>query len=91
MGTPLESAIKAVGMSGVSCLVADTDGIAGTEANAGAFADGTTAARMRVAGIDPSRALASNDAYSPFDSVGDLSFAGPTGTNVNDFRAIRIE
>ena len=87
----LAFALAIDGLSGVSCYVADTDGIDGTEANAGAFADGTTAARMRVAGIDPSRALASNDAYSPFDSVGDLSFAGPTGTNVNDFRAIRIE
>jgi hydroxypyruvate reductase len=78
------------GDNAISALAADTDGIDGSEDNAGAIADGTTAARMRAAGIDPRAALADNDAYSAFDAIGDLVVTGPTGTNVNDFRAIVI-
>jgi hydroxypyruvate reductase len=78
------------GDNSISAIAADTDGIDGSEDNAGAIADGTTAARMRAAGIDPRAALANNDAYSAFDAIGDLVVTGPTGTNVNDFRAIVI-
>ncbi|MEL6233603.1 MAG: glycerate kinase [Pseudomonadota bacterium] len=73
-----------------AALAADTDGVDGTEANAGAFADGRSAARMRDAGVDPAAALARNDAWGAFDAVGDLFSTGPTGTNVNDFRAILL-
>ena len=62
----------------------------GCGASEGAFADGTSAARMRAAGIDPRAALANNDAYTAFDAIGDLLVTGPTGTNVNDFRAILV-
>jgi glycerate 2-kinase len=72
----------------VSALAADTDGIDGSEDNAGAFADGTSAARLRAAGLDPAALLADNDAWSAFHALGDLFTPGPTGTNVNDFRAI---
>ena len=78
------------GDTSISAIAADTDGIDGSEDNAGAIADGTTAARMRAAGIDPRAALANNDAYSAFQAIGDLVMTGPTGTNVNDFRAIVI-
>lgn len=78
------------GTAGITALAADTDGIDGSEDNAGAFADGTTATQMRVAGIDPARALAGHDAWTAFDATGDLFVPGPTGTNVNDFRAILI-
>ena len=73
-----------------AALAADTDGIDGTEANAGAFADGESAARMRAIGTDPAALLAGNDAYAAFDPLSDLFTPGPTGTNVNDFRAILI-
>ena len=72
------------------CLAADTDGIDGSQDNAGAFADGTSWMRMRKAGLDPAAMLANHDAWSAFDAVGDLFVPGPTGTNVNDFRAILI-
>ena len=78
------------GVAGVQALSADTDGIDGSEDNAGAFADGTTAARLRAAGIDPAEALSRNDAYGAFAALDDLFAPGPTGTNVNDFRAILI-
>jgi hydroxypyruvate reductase len=71
-------------------LAADTDGIDGSEDNAGAFADGTSAARLRAAGLDPAALLAANDAWGAFDRLGDLFVTGPTGTNVNDFRAILL-
>ncbi|KIN70500.1 Hydroxypyruvate reductase protein [Sulfitobacter noctilucae] len=74
----------------ITALAADTDGIDGSEDNAGAFADGCTAAKMRKAGIDPQLYLQKNDAYSAFEGTGDLFMTGPTGTNVNDFRAILI-
>jgi len=87
----LAFAIAIDGIERISALAADTDGIDGTEDNAGAFADGTTAQRLRAAGIDPLSALAKNDAYSAFAAIGDLFVTGPTGTNVNDFRAILVE
>ena len=86
----LALAIALDGIEGVSALAGDTDGIDGSEDNAGAFVDGTTARRMREAGIDPQAALANNDAYGAFEAIGDLFVTGPTGTNVNDFRAILI-
>jgi glycerate 2-kinase len=78
------------GIDGITALAADTDGIDGSEDNAGAFADGTSAMRMRAAGVDPRAALANNDAWTAFHAVGDLLVTGPTGTNVNDFRAILV-
>lgn len=86
----LSLAIGIDGIPGVHALAADTDGIDGSEDNAGAFADGTSLTRMRAAGIDAKAKLAENDAWSAFDSVGDLFIPGPTGTNVNDLRAILI-
>jgi hydroxypyruvate reductase len=86
----LALAIAIDGVDGISALAADTDGIDGSEDNAGAFADGTTATRLRKAGIDPLAALAGNDAWGAFSAIGDLLVTGPTGTNVNDFRAILI-
>ena len=86
----LSFALAIDGFDGIAALAADTDGIDGSEDNAGAFADGTTAARMRAAGIDPAAALADNDAYSAFQAIGALFAPGPTGTNVNDFRAIVV-
>lgn len=86
----LALAIAIDGVEDISALAADTDGIDGSEDNAGAFADGTTATRLRKAGIDPLAALAGNDAWGAFNAIGDLLVTGPTGTNVNDFRAILI-
>ncbi len=86
----LSFALRIDGADGIVALAADTDGIDGSEDNAGAFADGTTATRLRGAGLDPADLLARHDAWGAFQAVGDLFAPGPTGTNVNDFRAILI-
>ncbi|SER83179.1 hydroxypyruvate reductase [Tranquillimonas rosea] len=86
----LAFAMAADGVDGLAALAADTDGIDGSEDNAGAFADGQSARRLRTAGHDPADLLARNDAWRAFDLLGDLFAPGPTGTNVNDFRAILI-
>lgn len=74
----------------ISALAADTDGIDGSESNAGAFADGTTWSSLRQAGLDPRNTLTKHDSWHAFDVLNDLFIPGPTGTNVNDFRAILI-
>ncbi len=86
----LSFALAVEGCAGISALAADTDGIDGSEDNAGAFADGETAARMRAAGHDPAMTLAAHDAWSAFDAIDQLFVTGPTGTNVNDLRVILI-
>ena len=86
----LAFAIGIDGVEGIHALAADTDGIDGSENNAGAFADGSTVSRMRAAGVDAKAMLASNNAWTAFNAVGDLFAPGPTGTNVNDLRAILV-
>lgn len=86
----LSLALALEGEAKITALAADTDGIDGSEDNAGAFVDGGSAAAMRAAGLDPRGLLQRNDSYSAFERVGDLFHTGPTGTNVNDFRAILL-
>jgi glycerate 2-kinase len=84
-------AIALAGHPRVHAIACDTDGIDGTEDNAGARLAPDTLARARAAGIDPVAALRDNDGYTVFSRLGDLVVTGPTRTNVNDFRAILIE
>lgn len=86
----LSFALAIEGVAGITALAADTDGIDGSEDNAGGMVDGGTAARVRAAGRDPRALLDANDAWSALSLAGDLLVTGPTGTNVNDFRAILI-
>ncbi|WP_457092831.1 glycerate kinase type-2 family protein [Microvirga sp. P5_D2] len=86
----LSFALAVDGLDGIAAIACDTDGIDGSEDNAGAFADGTTVERIHAAGVDARERLAGNDAYSAFEAVGDLVVTGPTLTNVNDFRAVLI-
>lgn len=78
------------GEDGIFGLAADTDGVDGSEDNAGAFADGSTVARLVAMGKDAGTCLNQNDAWSAFDAIDDLFVPGPTGTNVNDFRAVLV-
>ncbi|MGV3574896.1 MAG: glycerate kinase type-2 family protein [Devosia sp.] len=86
----LALALSVDGLGNVAALAADTDGIDGSGDNAGAYVDGNTADRLRRQGINPLQLLVGNDAYAAFSSLDDLLITGPTGTNVNDFRAVLI-
>ncbi len=86
----LSLAIDIDGADGITAFAADTDGIDGSEDNAGGFADSTSIARLFAKGQDASSLLNKNDAWTAFDAIDDLFVPGPTGTNVNDLRAILI-
>lgn len=81
---------RIAGQGGIDALAADTDGIDGIGDQAGAFADGSTADRLRERGLRIDDCLDRNDSGTAFAALGDLFMPGPTGTNVNDFRAILI-
>ncbi len=78
------------GTERVWAFAGDTDGIDGTENNAGALVGPDSLTRARKIGMDAKSMLADNDGYSFFGGLGDLVITGPTMTNVNDFRAILI-
>jgi hydroxypyruvate reductase len=78
------------GAEGISAIACDTDGIDGTEDNAGAILLPDSIARAARAGASIKTALAGNDSYGFFAALGDLIVTGPTLTNVNDFRAILV-
>jgi glycerate 2-kinase len=86
----LALAVALDGRAGVHAIACDTDGIDGTEDNAGAFLSPDTLARAAAAGLDARAMLADNDGYSLFSALGDLVVTGPTRTNVNDFRALLV-
>ena len=71
-------------------LAADTDGIDGTESNAGAVYRPGLMAEARTRGLDARAALAENDGHGFFAALGALVETGPTLTNVNDFRAVLV-
>jgi hydroxypyruvate reductase len=86
----LALAIDLDGEPDVHAIAADTDGIDGSEDNAGALLDPDSLARARQAGLDPRALAAGNDAYAFFAGLDQLVTTGPTRTNVNDYRAILI-
>jgi hydroxypyruvate reductase len=71
---------------GVWAIACDTDGIDGSQDNAGAILTPDSMQRGR----DAKRLLAKHDSYGFFSALGDLVISGPTRTNVNDYRAIVI-
>jgi hydroxypyruvate reductase len=87
----LALAVALQGHPRIAALAGDTDGIDGSEDNAGALIGPDTLARARALGLDPLAALADNDAYGFFSATGDLLVTGPTLTNVNDFHAIFVQ
>jgi glycerate 2-kinase len=69
----------------VWAIAADTDGIDGSEDNAGAVWSPEFARRG-----DAEAFLARHDSYGFFKEAGGLVVTGPTRTNVNDYRAILV-
>jgi len=86
----LALAIALNGHPGIHAIACDTDGIDGTEDNAGALLFPDSLARAAALGLDAWAMLEDNDGYGFFGALGDLVVTGPTRTNVNDFRAILV-
>ena len=78
------------GQADVHALAGDTDGIDGSEDNAGAISAPDTLTRAAALGLNAQQHLSNNDGYGFFSALGDLVITGPTRTNVNDYRAILI-
>ncbi|SEO85888.1 glycerate kinase [Nitrosovibrio sp. Nv6] len=86
----LSLAVQLEGVENIYALACDTDGIDGTENNAGAVALPDSLWRAREMGINVSALLACHDTHAFFHQLGDLVVTGPTRTNVNDYRVILI-
>ena len=87
----LALALALDGHPAIHALAGDTDGIDGTEDNAGALYGPDTLARAAATGVNLRAHLADNDSYGAFQALGDLMVTGPTLTNVNDLRAILVQ
>ena len=86
----LALAVALEGKAGCWAIAGDTDGIDGSEDNAGAVLSPGALTRALELGVDTGAALTGNDSYGFFDTLGALLVTGPTRTNVNDFRAILV-
>jgi hydroxypyruvate reductase len=84
----LSLAVELEAVPNLHALAADTDGIDGSETNAGAWLDPRTAADAAAQGVTARAALDAHDAWGYFDAAGRLLVTGPTRTNVNDYRVI---
>ncbi len=89
--TALSFCMEVVGHANIVGLFAGTDGIDGPTDAAGAICDGDSRLLARKRGISARDHLMDNDAYSFFDSLGDLIKTGPTGTNVMDIGIALVE
>ncbi len=87
----LSLAIALDSQRGTWALACDTDGIDGSEDNAGAVLAPDSLARAARGGLEARKLLAANDGYRFFSALGDLVVTGPTRTNVNDFRVILVQ
>ena len=81
----LSAAEILAGHEGVVLLAADTDGIDGNAAGAGAIADGATLARACARGLDAREHAVRHDAATFFEHAGGALHTGATGTNVMQF------
>lgn len=86
----LSLAIDLDARENIFAIACDTDGIDGSEQNAGAYIEPGSLARARTLGVQAKAQLMMNDAYGFFSPLDDLIVTGPTRTNVNDYRAILI-
>ena len=87
----LALAVALDGHAGIHAAAGDTDGIDGTEDNAGAVLGPDSIARAAAKGLSAKAMLADNDGYGFFSALGDLIVTGPTRTNINDIRVTLID
>jgi hydroxypyruvate reductase len=82
--------VELAGEKDIWAIAADTDGIDGSEDNAGALLAPDSLARARAQGLEAAKLLEANDSWSFFSGIGDLLVTGPTRTNVNEYRCILV-
>ena len=82
--------VELAGVQGVWAIAADTDGIDGSEDNAGALLAPDSLARARAQGLEAAKLLEANDSWGFFSGIGDLLVTGPTRTNVSEYRCILV-
>ncbi len=80
----LASVYSLDGVKDVLLISFATDGDDGPTDAAGAVVSGETSRRAEMLGMVAADCLSRNDAYTYFESIGDLIKSGYTGTNVND-------
>jgi glycerate 2-kinase len=86
----LSLGIDLEGLADVHALACDTDGIDGSEDNAGAYLSPASLAQAYARCVDAKTQLLKNDAFGFFQATGELIVTGPTRTNVNDYRVILV-
>lgn len=79
------------GAKGIYAIACDTDGIDGSEDNAGAIINPDTFTMANTNHLDFEDYLSTHNSYVFFKQLNALVNSGPTYTNVNDFRAILVE
>lgn len=76
------------GWGGVWAISAGSDGVDGNSDAAGAILRPDSWERARSLGLDVDDHLRRNDSHTFFAALGDAVVTGPTGNNLNDYRAI---
>ena len=82
--------IELDGAENVYALACDTDGLDGSESNAGAIITPDSFARAKELELNGLNYLHDNDAFTFFNRLEGLISTGPTFTNVNDYRVILV-
>ena len=72
----------------IAVISCDTDGIDGSEDNAGVYFDNKILKKANQLNLDPELFLKKNDSYTFFKKLNSLIHTGPTLTNVNDYRVV---
>ena len=86
----LALAVALQGQEGIYALAADTDGIDGSENNAGAWFAPETWQQGLALDLDAAALLQQDLAYQYFEALNQLLVTGPSRTNINDVRALLI-
>ncbi len=87
----LALALALKNLDGIYAIACDTDGIDGSQNNAGAMIHPDTLKAAKAKNLDARAFVENNDSFSFFEATGGLVTTGPTLTNVNDFRAIYVD
>ena len=86
----LSLAVELQGMSDVYAFACDTDGVDGSEDNAGAWLAPEAISAADALGTSARDALDQRNSYAFFRAAQSLVITGPTRTNVNDYRVILV-